>query len=62
MTLRMGEITQITFHINAAGIVVNSQLPQDVGNFTEVAIVGTIDNPYEITEGFKMKAVTGDKL
>lgn len=50
------------FYIDAAGVVINSKLPPSATNFTEVAIVGIIQNPYEITEGFKMRAVTGPQL
>ena len=55
----MGKYTQIQFHMNAAGVIVNSKLPENVDNFSEVNIIATIDNPYEITDGFKMKAAVG---
>lgn len=44
--LVMGKYTQIQFHMNAAGVVINSKLPSDVNNFSEVNIIATIDNAY----------------
>jgi hypothetical protein len=58
----MGQSVSITFNMNAAGVVVNSKLPEDVKDFTEVDIIATIDNPYEIVDGFKMKAAVGAQL
>ena len=45
--------------MNAAGVVVNTQLPADVGDFTEIAIIATIRNPSDLDEGFQMRAEVG---
>lgn len=60
--LKMNGYTQVQFHMNAAGVIINSQLPKNATTFTEVRIIATIDNPFEVLDGFKMSAAVGKTL
>lgn len=62
INLTMNGYTQVEFHMNAAGVIINSKLPENVFSFSEVSIIATIDNPNEVTDGFKMKAAVGYEL
>ena len=44
----MNGYTEVEFHMNAAGVIINSQLPKNITSFSEVSIVATINNPFEI--------------